>query len=179
MEKSLKIQNKEIFNHGIFGNLTTLLMEDGTLWFIGKEVCDKLGYSNSRKALADHCKHVTKRYIKLNQLDTFDTGVNTIPERDLYRLVMRSKLPEAEKFEEWVVADVLPTIRKTKVYALEVKENNNPLVVFGHNTATHKGALLALVESLDKIEADKPTVAYFDTLVERKLLTNIRLCALI
>ena len=54
---------------------------------------------------------------------------------------------------------------------LELKSN---LTVFNQDTSTHRGALLALVASLDKIEADKPKVAYFDNLVERNLLINIR-----
>jgi len=54
---------------------------------------------------------------------------------------------------------------------LETKSN---LTVFNQDTSTHRGALLALVASLDKIEADKPKVAYFDNLVERNLLINIR-----
>lgn len=53
-------------------------------------------------------------------------------------------------------------------------ENQTQLTVFGHDTSTHRGALLALVASLDKIEADKPKVQYFDNLVERNLLTNLR-----
>ena len=111
-------QNKHShkFHSDLFGDLTVLTHDDGSLWFIGKEVCDKLGYTNSRKALNDHCRGVTKRYIKLNQLDMFETEVNIIPERDVYRLVMRSKLPTAEKFEEFVVSEVLPSIRKTGSY---------------------------------------------------------------
>lgn len=104
------------FHSDLFGDLTVLTHDDGSLWFIGKEVCDKLGYTNSRKALNDHCRGVTKRYIKLNQLDMFETEVNIIPERDVYRLVMRSKLPTAEKFEEFVVSEILPSIRKTGSY---------------------------------------------------------------
>lgn len=53
-------------------------------------------------------------------------------------------------------------------------ESKSSLTVFSHDTSTHRGALLALVASLDKIEADKPKVAYFDNLVERNLLINLR-----
>lgn len=58
--------------------------------------------------------------------------------------------------------------------AWEKLENQQSLTVFGHDTSTHRGALLALVASLDKIEADKPKVAYFNALVDRNLLVNIR-----
>ena len=69
--------------------------------------------SNPRKAILDHCKGVTKR-------DTpTSSGIQSmsyINEGDLYRLIMKSKLPSAEKFESWVMDEVLPTIRKTGSY---------------------------------------------------------------
>lgn len=65
-------------------------------------------------------------------------------------------------------------IRQAIIKRWQELENKSGLTVFGHNTSTHRGALLALVASLDKIEEDKPKVAYFDNLVERNLLLNIR-----
>jgi prophage antirepressor-like protein len=77
------------------------------------DVATALGYVNPRKAVNDHCKGVTKR-------DTpTSSGVQSmsyINEGDLYRLIMKSKLPSAEKFESWVMDEVLPTIRKTGGY---------------------------------------------------------------
>jgi prophage antirepressor-like protein len=92
--------------------------EAGDLYFVGKEVCSILGYSNVSKTLVDHCKGtITFRY------ETNSNGGNPniliIPERDLYRLIMRSKKEEAEKFEEWVVGEVLPSIRKNGIYATD------------------------------------------------------------
>ena len=101
------------FHSDLFGDLTVLTHDDGSLWFIGNEVCEKLGYGNPRQALSRHCKGVTKR-----DIPTFSgvQSMNIIPERDVYRLVMRSKLPTAEKFEEFVVSEVLPSIRKIGSY---------------------------------------------------------------
>ena len=91
--------------------------EDGEPWFVAADVAEVLGYANSRKAVADHCKGVTKR-------DTLTDGgvqaLSIIPERDVYRLIMRSKLPKAQEFEEWVVGTVLPSIRKHGAYATPV-----------------------------------------------------------
>ncbi|MFW8589856.1 phage antirepressor KilAC domain-containing protein [Glaciecola sp. 2405UD65-10] len=81
--------------------------------FVAKDVADLLKYTNSRKAVSDHCKGVTKRYIPTS---SGEQQVSLIPERDVYRLIMRSKLPEAEKFEEWVVSEVIPSIRKKGGY---------------------------------------------------------------
>lgn len=102
----------QIFNSEEFGEVRTIEI-DGKPYFVGTDVAKALGYSNPRKAILDHCKGVTKR-------DTpTSSGVQSmsyINEGDLYRLIMKSKLPSAEKFEAWVMDEVLPTIRKTGSY---------------------------------------------------------------
>lgn len=88
--------------------------EDGKVFFCGKDVATALGYTNTNKALADHCKGVTKRY----PLQTAGgvQQVRFITEGDLYRLIASSKLPSAQAFEAKVFDEVLPTIRKTGAY---------------------------------------------------------------
>lgn len=102
----------QIFNSEEFGDIRTVEI-DGKPYFVGTDVAKALGYSNPRKAIIDHCKGVTKR-------DTpTSSGIQSmsyINEGDLYRLIMKSKLPSAEKFEAWVMDEVLPTIRKTGSY---------------------------------------------------------------
>ena len=114
------------YTHDLFGRLSVITNEAGDLYFVGKEVCDILGYTNTSKTLADHCKGVTKCYIgvitgkKSDGTDAIQqVEYSVIPERDLYRLIMRSKKEEAEKFEEWVVGEVLPSIRKNGIYATD------------------------------------------------------------
>ncbi len=101
------------FHSDLFGDLTVLTHDDGSLWFIGKEVAEKLGYSRPSDAVAQHCKGTVKHRMPSG---TGFADYSLIPERDVYRLVMRSKLPTAEKFEEFVVSEVLPSIRKTGAY---------------------------------------------------------------
>jgi prophage antirepressor-like protein len=102
----------QIFNSEEFGEIRTIEI-DGKPYFVGTDVAKALGYSNPRKAIIDHCKGVTKR-------DTpTSSGIQSmsyINEGDLYRLIMKSKLPSAEKFESWVMDEVLPAIRKTGSY---------------------------------------------------------------
>lgn len=102
----------QIFNSEEFGEVRTIEI-DGKPYFVGSDVAKALGYSNPRKAILDHCKGVTKR-------DTpTSSGIQSmsyINEGDLYRLIMKSKLPSAEKFEAWVMDEVLPAIRKTGSY---------------------------------------------------------------
>lgn len=102
----------KIFENTEFGQVRTM-EENGNILFCGSDVAEALGYSNTRKALIDHCKGVTKR-------DTLTKGgkqkLSFIFEGDLYRLIVHSKLPSAEKFEKWVFEEVLPSIRKTGAY---------------------------------------------------------------
>lgn len=90
-------------------------------WFCGTDVCDILGYTNSRKALQDHCKPkgVTKRYTPTQSGNQEMIFIN---EPNLYRLIIKSRKPEAEPFEAWVFEEVLPQIRKTGKYQLEAKQ---------------------------------------------------------
>lgn len=102
----------QIFNSEEFGDIRTAEI-DGKPYFVGTDVSKALGYNNPRDAVSRHCKGVVKR-------DTpTSSGIQSmsyINEGDLYRLIMKSKLPSAEKFESWVMDEVLPTIRKTGSY---------------------------------------------------------------
>ena len=88
-----------IFSNPEFGNVRTVTI-DGNPWFVGNDVAKALGYSNPQKAVREHCKGVNvlgTPSAKGLQLTKF------ITEADIYRLVMRSKLPAAETFQDWVV----------------------------------------------------------------------------
>lgn len=102
----------QIFNSEEFGDIRTAEI-DGKPYFVGTDVAKALGYNNPRDAVSRHCKGVVKR-------DTpTSSGIQSmsyINEGDLYRLIMKSKLPSAEKFESWVMDEVLPIIRKTGSY---------------------------------------------------------------
>lgn len=92
-----------------------VIERQGEPWFVAKNVADVLGYSNTSKAINSHCKAVQTCPTEMGGQVRH---VQIIPERDVYRLVMRSKMPEAEAFEEWVVGEVLPSIRKKGSYTL-------------------------------------------------------------
>ena len=101
-----------VFENAEFGSVRTVEIE-GKPYFVANDVTKALGYSNSRDAVARHCKGVVKR-------DTPTTSgiqsMSYIPEGDLYRLITHSKLPSAERFESWVFDEVLPSIRKNGGY---------------------------------------------------------------
>ena len=110
----------EVFKNEQFGEVRTIL-EGETLLFCGSDIAKALGYARPGKAIIDHCKGVLKR-------DTLTRGgmqsLSYIPEGDVYRLIVHSKLPAAEKFEHWLFDEVVPTIRKTGGYV-----NNDDLFV--------------------------------------------------
>jgi len=91
---------------------------DGSLWFVAKDVAEILKYANPQKAIRDHCKSPVP--VGVTDSFTLDPQTVIIPERDIYRLVMKSKLKTAERFENWVVSEVLPSIRKTGSFTAPV-----------------------------------------------------------
>lgn len=106
--------NKEIqiFKNQEFGEIRTI-KKDGEPWFVANDVARILGYKKPENAISSHCKSVSTCPLESGGQVRH---MIIIPERDVYRLVMRSKLPAAEEFEDWVVGEVLPTIRKTGGY---------------------------------------------------------------
>lgn len=117
------MENKlQIFNHAEFGNIRTI-EENGKLLFCGKDIASCLGYSNTKDAIIRHCKGVVKRDLGV-RTGTKTDGTPTIqqmetaflPEGDVYRLITRSKLPAAEKFERWVFDEVVPSVVNTGSY---------------------------------------------------------------
>lgn len=112
-------------------------MVDGKPYFVGKDIADILGYSNSSKAVSTHCKNGIKRMLEVADSqngNVVKTQTTIIPEGDIYRLIVKSKLPSAEKFETWVFDEVLPTIRKTGGYVNNDETFINTYLPFADDT---------------------------------------------
>ncbi|HIF5122931.1 TPA: phage antirepressor [Clostridioides difficile] len=109
------MNNLQIFEKLEFGQIR-MVEVDKKPYFVATDIAKCLGYANTSKAINDHCRWVTKSYIPHPQNENKILEVNAIPESDMYRLIVNSKLPNAEKFESWVFDEVLPTIRKTGGY---------------------------------------------------------------
>ena len=118
-------QNREftIVNSEEFGRVR-VIYEDARILFCGNDVAKALGYSNAPDALSRHCRCIVKRDTPHPQSSGKTIDMSFIPEGDIYRLIAHSKLPAADKFEQWVFDEVLPTIRKTGGYV-----NNDDLFV--------------------------------------------------
>lgn len=108
--------NNEIRKFDFKGaSLRTLTDEAGEPWFVAKDVCDVLGYTNASKAINDHVDQEDK----LNNESLSSLGQRggwLVNESGLYSLVLSSKLPTAKEFKRWVTHDVLPQIRRTGGY---------------------------------------------------------------
>lgn len=117
--------------------------KDGDPWFVAKDVAGALGYINTSKAVNTHCKAVGTCPTEMGGQVRH---IQIIPERDVYRLVMKSQLPSAEEFEEWVVGEVLPSIRKTGSYS-----SNQP-VSMEEILHAQSGVLLAHKQRVDQVE---------------------------
>lgn len=108
----------QIFDNPEFGKIRGLML-DGDPWFVGKDVAGALGYSNPRKALGDHVDDADKGVTKRDTLGGMQ-NMTIINESGLYSLILSSKLPTAKRFKRWVTSEVLPAIRKTGRYEMEV-----------------------------------------------------------
>lgn len=106
----------KVFQNSEFGELGVLTI-DGKEYFPATQCAKILGYAKPADAVKKHCKGVSK-------IKTPTNGgiqqLNHIPEGDLYRLIVRSKLPSAEKFERWVFDEVLPELRRTGSYGSNI-----------------------------------------------------------
>lgn len=108
----------QVFSHPQFGNIGTIEMENGKIMFKANDVAKALGYNHPADAVRMHCKGVD--VLSTPSENQYGAVVmqptKYITEADIYRLVMRSKLPEAERFQDWVCEEVLPSIRKHGAY---------------------------------------------------------------
>lgn len=107
----------QIFSHEQFGDVRTAMAESEELLFFASDVAKALGYERPGDAVRAHCK-------KVNKFSYGDSAqpYNLIPESDVYRLIMRSKLKSAERFQDWVFEEVLPSIGRTGSYQHEQPE---------------------------------------------------------
>lgn len=128
-------------------NIRVVTDESGEPWFVGKDVADALGYANATDAMNQHCRGVAKRYPIVDSLGRRQEA-RILSEPDVLRLIVRSTLPAAERFERWVFEDVLPTIRKTGGYG---KPAVDPMRVLNDPVAM-RGLLLTYSEKMIALE---------------------------
>ena len=119
MKNEVKVISQQVFENDVFGKVRTVTIDDEP-WFVGKDVASILGYSNSRKALADHVDEEDKKDgVTIRDTIGREQKPIVINESGLYSLIMSSKLPSAKEFKRWVTSEVLPSIRKNGMFVTD------------------------------------------------------------
>lgn len=130
-----KMSNEvQVFENEEFGSVRSILI-NGDPWFVGKDIAGALGYKNVSEALQDHVpskyKLNSKTLSSLCNVSEFgQRGSILINEAGLYKLVLKSKLPSAEKFSDWCCEEVLPSIRKIGKYEVKQQEPKGDIKQF-------------------------------------------------
>lgn len=140
-----------------FNELRTIEKEDGKILFCASDVAKMLGYENPAEAVSTHCKsgNIEKCYVA-HANGIGGVNMNFIPEGDVYRLIIRSQLPSAEKFESWIFDEVIPSIRKKGYYGqIDRTEEPNFFTRFKENDRrppiTHFSVISQLYLILNRI----------------------------
>lgn len=141
----------QTFTSAAFGSVR-IIDKGGQPWFVGKDVADILGYSNSSKAIP---QHVDEEDRQKQNLPTAQNGKLTaaswlINESGLYSLILSSKMPKAKEFKHWVTSEVIPAIRKTGKYeamAQAVPINDEPATDFTQLEFDQRIRIAAIIAS--------------------------------
>jgi prophage antirepressor-like protein len=164
----------QIFKNEAFGEIRTVEINNKA-YFMASDIAKALGYLKPNDAISKHCRATTKWSTPISGKMQ---EVNFIPEGDIYRLITKSQLPSAEKFEAWVFDEVLPTIRKHGMYATDELLDNPDLLI---QVAT---ALKAEREKNKQLETEvkvknqligelKPKADYVDRILQNSGLVTI------
>lgn len=151
----------QIFNNEEFGRVRTAQIDDKP-YFVAADIANALGYTNPRDAVLRHCKGVVKRDTPTS---SGTQQMSYINEGDVYRLIMRSKLPSAERFESWVMDEVLPSIRKNGGYIAgqETMTDDELLakaLMVANNKIAERDRIIEHQKA--KIEYDRPKTIFAD-----------------
>lgn len=176
------MESLQIFKNSEFGRIRTM-DRNGQIWFVGKDVAEILGYSNTRDALAKHIDDEDKGVAKCDTLGGAQ-DLTLINESGLYSLVLSSKLPSAKQFKRWVTNEVLPSIRKTGGY-LAGQEQMSDTELMAKALLVAQAQIEQRNKEIGRLQKDNsslmvqnqimlPKAEYFDELVDRNLLTNFR-----
>lgn len=150
-------------------NEVRTFVENEVPYFVANDVAKTLGYKNPSKATNDHCKKAIETWgnDSLGRRQKF----KIIPESDVYRLIIKSNLPSAEKFESWVMEEVLPQIRKHGMYATDELLNNPDLLIEVATKLKEEKTLRLIAEQ--RVNELQPKADYYDRILNNKGLVTV------
>ena len=172
----------EVFNNNELGSVR-VVMQDDEPYFVAKDVCVILGYRDIYNLvmmldLEDTC------FVDV-VINNENQTIRVINESGLYLAILNSDKPQAKQFKKWIISEVLPTIRKTNddmfiENYLPFADDTTKLLfkqtlqVINEQNKKIKEQSKVINNQQQVIEVQKPKAEYFDTLVDRKLLTTIK-----
>lgn len=167
--------NIEIFRNNEFKDIRTMVI-NGEPWFVGKDIAENLGYTNTRKAIIDHVDTEDKRDgVTIRDSIGRKQTPTCINESGLYSLILSSKLPQAKNFKRWVTSEVLPSIRRHGMYATDELLDNPDLfiLVLEELKRERQEKLILKQQNLEM----KPKVSYYDIVLSCKEAVAITVIA--
>ena len=198
------MENKVVkYVHDEFGELGVMQIGE-KFWFPATECARILGYASPKDTVRRQCKGAIKRRLLTNG---GPQEVSYIPEGDLYRLIIRSKLPSAQRFEEWVFDSVLPSIRKHGAYIMpdlleELQRNTEKNAELLKSLAEEQRERIAAEDRYRRLEREnqeykdktvqletasrlleetleeaKPKISYYDTILQNPCAVPVTLIA--
>lgn len=160
-----KIQ--EFFNEQ-FGTVRTIVVDE-VVYFVASDIARALGYKNPQKAIRDHCKRVNESFIPSNG---GEQKAKVITKSDIYRLIVKSKLESADKFETWIFDEIMPTIEKTGAYIEEGREEEMVSYYFSGLSTDLQGAIVN-----ELIQKNKELQEFYNDLMNTEGLMSINTMA--
>ena len=167
----------QVFTNEQFGEIRTV-EDDGKVLFCGSDIAKALEYSRPNDAITAHCRCTVKRRIPHPQSPDKQIEMSFIPEGDVYRLIVHSKLPKAQEFERWVFDDVLPTIRKHGLYTTDELLDNPDMMIAALEALKAERAARKALEAENKVQAQQiaefqPKASYYDVVLNCKDLMSV------
>ena len=174
----------QIFSNEQFGSVR-VIEQNGEPWFVGKDVADILGYTNQNEAIQDHVDEEDKlnsKTLSSFELNLGQRGGWLINESGLYSLIMSSKMPKAKQFKRWVTSEVLPSIRKHGLYAVdEVLADPDILISALMELKEERRRAKTLEDTVavqnQQIAEMRPKASYYDVVLNCKDLVSISVIA--
>lgn len=146
-----------VFSSEEFGDIRAIEI-DNEPWFVGKDVAEALGYSNTRDALATHVSDEDKNTVVISDGKRGNPNQTVINESGLYALIFGSKLESAKRFKHWVTSEVLPAIRKTGNYNIPMTIEEQ-LQIVAKGTLEVKEEIKRVDNDLQNFKEDMPLLA--------------------
>ena len=170
----------KIFTNENFGEVGAVELE-GNTWFIARDVCRALELDNSRQALS-RLDEDEKNTVILNDGNRGNPNMAIINESGLYSLVLSSRKPEAKAFKRWITHEVLPSIRKHGMYAMDELLDNPDIAIEALTRLKEEREKRKELEFESKVQAQQiaelqPKATYYDLVLQNPDLISTSLIA--